>query len=368
MKQVYFFISLLLPVVAVKAQGTMTITSGATLKTSGNIFVVVNDCHLTNNGTIQQASGDGSFKFTGSADVNISGSSMATFDKLNIAKTSSKVALLQNVNVVGQVNFTSGLLDLTNSVLDFGTTGMVTGETETSRIFTFGNGYAQIINVLNAPVAANPGNLGAVITSTKNLGSITIKRGHKAQTNVSGTTPSILRYYDISPDNDKSLKATLRFYYFDAELNGLNENTLQLWKQSKNSWLNIGYSSRNTTLDYVEETGINALSRWTLSSPPVPGSTNLYTSPPSENDLKERFLLWPNPVNDFVTVSIIVSQPADIRLMLYDIKGASIEVQQSKLAVGNNQLRVNMSHLTQGIYTLQCKWGNNSRVTKLVKL
>jgi hypothetical protein len=253
MKNIFIILLLMGCVIRSSAQGSLQTTPGATIKTANNSFIVLDNVHVVNNGSFVQAAGDGTIKFTGNANVNISGSSIAVFEKLNIAKTTNfKVALQQNVNVVGQVNFTSGLLDLNNSVLNLGTTGLVNGETETSRIFTLGNGYVQVINSLNMPVSANPGNLGAILSSTKNLGSVTIRRGHLAQANVSGTTPGIRRYYDILPAIDNGLKATLRFQYFDAELNGLDESTLELWKQGKKTWTNEGYTSRSAVNNYVE--------------------------------------------------------------------------------------------------------------------
>jgi hypothetical protein len=44
---------------------------------------------------------------------------------------------------------------------------------------------------------SNPANLGIFITSDKNLGNVTIRRGHQSQPNISGSGNSILRYYDI---------------------------------------------------------------------------------------------------------------------------------------------------------------------------
>ncbi|HET6722742.1 MAG TPA: hypothetical protein VFH07_08330, partial [Chitinophagaceae bacterium] len=266
MKNIFIALLLMGCVIRSSAQGSLQTTSGATIKTANNSFIVLDNMHIVNNGSFVQAAEDGTIKFTGNADVNVSGSSIIIFDKLNLAKTTNfKVSLQQNVNVVGHVNFTSGLLDLNNSVLNLGTTATLNGETETSRIFTFGNGYVQVINLLNMPVSANPGNLGAIITSTKNLGSVTIRRGHLAQPNVSGTTPGILRYYDIVPTIDNGLKATLRFQYFDIELNNLDESTLELWKQGKKNWSKEGYTSRSTVNNYVEKTNIATLSRWTLS-------------------------------------------------------------------------------------------------------
>jgi hypothetical protein len=60
----------------------------------------------------------------------------------------------------------------------------------------------------------------------------------------------------------------VRIKYFDAELNGLNENNLTVWKSNNNAnWTDLGKTSNNTTLNFVEKTGINDLGRFTLSSP-----------------------------------------------------------------------------------------------------
>jgi hypothetical protein len=375
MKNTFLILLLVACVMRSSAQGTLQVTSGANIKMANNAFIIFDNMNVVNNGSFVQVIGNGTAKFTGNADVNISGSSIATFDKLNIAKTiSKKVTLQQNVNVVGQVNFTSGLLDLTNSVLNLGTTGTVNGETETSRIFATGNGYVQVINLLNAPVSANPGNLGAIITSTKNLGSVTIKRGHIAQLNVSGFTPGILRYYDILPAIDNGLKATLRFQYFDAELNGLNETTLELWKQDKKSWTNVGYSSRNATLNYVEKTGISALSRWTLSTgtstSPLKAVNNIYTyeTIKENSEIKNQLSVWPNPVLQLVNVTINVTNSSSISLKLYDAKGSLILMRQEKLSAGKNIMDIEMSNLPAGIYNLVAEWGAGFRkIKQLIK-
>src|SRR5207253_1829511 len=118
---------------------------------------------------------------------------------LLLAKTGFATFNLQsNLSVVTKVNFSGGLLNLNNNILDLGTTGIFTSESEISRAFTTGTGYIQATGILNNPSSANLGNLGAVITSTTNLGNTIIRRGHKPQT-VSGTNNSIQRYYDIIP-------------------------------------------------------------------------------------------------------------------------------------------------------------------------
>jgi hypothetical protein len=373
MKKIFLALLLFGCVIRSAAQGTLLSTPGTTIKTVNNAYIILDNMNVVNNGSFIQATGNGTTKFTGNVDVNISGNSTTTFDKIGIAKTSSKITLQQNLNVAGQVDFSSGLLDLTNSVLNLGTTGVVNGETETSRIFTLGNGYVQITSTLNAPVAANPGNLGAIITTTKNLGSVTIKRGHKAQLNVSGTTPGILRYYDILPAIDNGLKATLRFHYFDAELNGFNENSMELWRQEKKGWIYVGYSSRNATLNYIEKTGIASLSRWTLSgsiNPSQKATNNIYTyeTLKENSEIKNQLSVWPNPVFQLANVTINAINSSSFSLKLYDVKGSLILMRQGTLLAGKNTMNIEVNNLPSGIYNLVAEWGATIRKTKqLVK-
>ncbi len=94
-----------------------------------------------------------------------------------------------------------------------GSTGLLLGESDNSRIVGSAGGEVLFVAALNAPAGVNPGNLGAWISSSKNLGSVTIRRGHKALSLPGGN--SILRYFTISPSNNSGLAATLRFGYFD---------------------------------------------------------------------------------------------------------------------------------------------------------
>jgi type IX secretion system substrate protein len=370
MKNIFILPLLIACAVRSSAQGTLQITSGANIKTLNNASIVLDNMHMVNNGNVTQVLGNGTTSFAGSLNVNISGTGTTNLDKLDIAKTSpAKVTLQQNVGVAGQVNFTSGLLDLNNSVLNLGTSGMVNGETEANRITASGTGYVQVINVLNAPASANPGNLGAILTSTKNLGTVTIKRGHLAQPNVSGSTPGIRRYYDILPANDNALKATLRFQYFDAELNGLNENTLELWTQAKKNWTRVGYTSRNATTNFVEETGINTLSRWTLSGTmnTVPVNTVVKGAMNENSEIKNHLLVWPNPVTQLANVIIHTSQSSLIKLRLYTATGALILIREGKLSAGKNIFTVDMSNMPSGTYNLIIQFSGLTQIKQIIK-
>jgi hypothetical protein len=245
----------------------LIITPGAELYMSGNAQLTLQNIDLVNNGTF--TAGNGTVFFTGNASSAISGSQPIQFYGLEINKTAASILTLQRtINVTQQINFVNGFLNLNNFNTDLGTTGTLLNEQENSRITGATGGRVLFSTTLNAPAAVNPANLGAIFTSAQNLGTVTIERGHQSQVNSSGSGNSVLRYFDISPANNTALDATLRFQYFDGELNGLDENSLVFWKSlNTTNWTNEGFTSRNTTINYVEKTGIPSFSRWTLSSP-----------------------------------------------------------------------------------------------------
>lgn len=267
MKTSITIVLLLLGATTMRAQ--MLIQSGATVTTTGSAIITLQNTGLRNNGTITQQAG-GKFLFVGSNTDTISGTALTTtFDSLQIAKTGAgKLVLQQPIVANAAVKFTSGNIDLAGNILQLAPAAVLLGENTASRIVDNAQGgYVTITRALNAPSAANPGNLGAIITSTQNLGSTTIKRGHQSQVNLMSTGSSIKRYYDIAPANSTALNATLRVAYFDAELNGLPEADLNMYKSSNNTnWINMGYTTRDAVANYVEKSGIADFSRWTLSS------------------------------------------------------------------------------------------------------
>ncbi|HEX8333082.1 MAG TPA: T9SS type A sorting domain-containing protein [Segetibacter sp.] len=251
----------------VHSQGTLSLSNGTHLSTNGGVLVVLGNLNLVNDGTIVQAAGDGTFRFIGSDDVILSGTGITTFDRLLLEKgNGSKLSLSKDINIITEVFFNGGLLNFNNSLVHLLGNAAFNNESPSSRSFTNGTGYADFVSSLNAPSSANPGNLGAIITSSQNLGNTIIRRGHKPQTGL-GTGSSIFRFYDINVANNTGLNATLRLQYSDAELNGLDETALTLWKSTNGTtWTNEGFTSRDTASNYVEKTGINGFSLWTLSS------------------------------------------------------------------------------------------------------
>jgi len=275
--------------VSLPAFAQLKISSGTHWVNSGNANLVVSNLDFVNDGNF---SGAGGIKFTGNQNSTISGANQPAFNILEVAKTNNaKIILGRNIGIGYSINFISGLLDLNSNNILLDAAANLAGESENTRIVGANGGFVEITQNLNAPLAANPGNLGATFTSTANLGSVTIRRGHLVQTGT-GLNGSIQRYYLITPQNNSGLNATLRLKYFDAELNGQNENILVAYQSNDNgaNWTNLSQTNRNTNADYVEKSGVNSLSLQTLgndtSSGPLSGLVfNAKRKKPTEVEL-----------------------------------------------------------------------------------
>lgn len=264
MKKKFLLLSTI--VISFAAFAQLQIGTNTSWRSDPTTFVVLNNTGFQYDAPTALLSN--TFKFTGNTNVFLSGDEVPIFRSIEMNKTgNAKLIMNRDFNLTQSLIFNGGLCDLNGFTIFMGTNALLVNENENSRLMG-ADGYARIIANLNAPNAINPGNLGAIFTSSQNLGSTYVYRGVKSQTNGSGNGNSILRTYDIIPTNNTGLNATLRLNYFDAELNGLNENLLELWKSNDNiTWLLQGYTSRNTITNYVEKTGINDFSRWTLSTP-----------------------------------------------------------------------------------------------------
>jgi hypothetical protein len=135
-----------------------------------------------------------------------------------------------------------------------------------------GGGVLTATRTLSSPSSANVAGLGAVLSTSADLGAVTVTRGHAVQTAPNGNA-SIRRYYDLVPSQkNSSLDATLTLHYADAELNGRAESSLEFFKSTDDgsTWAEAGADQRDATANTVTLSGIASLSRWTLGSADQP--------------------------------------------------------------------------------------------------
>jgi hypothetical protein len=126
-------------------QGAFRIASGTNIVTGSGINIIFSNTDFINNESFQQTSGDGTVRFSGNSDAAISGTNLPVFDKLVVAKTGTAVLKLQRtINIVSEVGFESGKIDLNGNNIVLLSPGILNGESETSHITgSFGGYYVQ---------------------------------------------------------------------------------------------------------------------------------------------------------------------------------------------------------------------------------
>ena len=253
--------------IGINAQGII-IGSGATLNVNGAGNLVINNGGLSNAGTF--TAGTGTVALTGTAQptsTSLSGTSPLNFYNLSINKTGGSARLLRNTSITNNLLLNNGNIDLNGFDIDLGSTGSLVGESVFSKVVGSSGGSINRTVLLNAPINVNPGNIGIEITSAANLGLTTIKRGQTQQVNNSGF--SINRYFDIIPTNNTALNASIKMYYQDTELAGINENELTLWSKPVASnvlWTLLGANAQDTSANWVSKSTLDSLNRFTLAS------------------------------------------------------------------------------------------------------
>jgi len=195
----------------------------------------------------------GIVSYTGGSNPALSGS--PTVNNL-VVGSSATLTLSSGATVNGNLILESDL-DLNGQTITLGSAGKLV---ESSGFLSGATGQIQTTRDLSN-IDENVAGLGAEITTSANMGSTTIIRGHEAQ-----GSQGIKRYYQINPTTNTGLSATLVFHYRDAELNGQTESELKLFKSSDGStWTEQASSTVNTTDNTLTLSGIDGFSSWTAA-------------------------------------------------------------------------------------------------------
>lgn len=236
----------------------LTIEEGASLTVTGNL-------KRDQSEILPEIKGEGQFIMQGFATQEVPA---FVFNNLTINNLNNAV-LAGDVIVKNQLKMENGFLDLNGKVIYMHSgANLVEWETSnsSSRVFGDNNGYIEIIIDLDNPTG-NIAGLGLEIISNQNLGTTTIKRGHR-EINGTDDSRSILRYFDIEPTNNTGLEATLVFHYFRGELNLVDEeHNFSLFKKNHNEddWVWIE-STVNNFEQTITADNIDGFSTWTAGS------------------------------------------------------------------------------------------------------
>ncbi len=303
---------------AASAQGSFIIGSQSHVVCNGSPAIVLQSTGFDNNGNFE--AGESALHFSGQP-ATISGSATTAFFDVHL---NTDVALKSDAAFRGAALFYGGFLlpgDQTVRLTDEG--GSFYFENDNSRMTGNGSGYATIYTKLLAGAENNagPGNIGLVVLHSDQEDYAEFRRGYAAQVTPAGS--SIARWYEVLPEYNQNLNAQLRFWYLDAELGGLDENELIVWRSDDggNTWSPLPLHASNVYENWVEIAGQDELARYTLAGPAgiAPLAGHISGTPATGADIALE--LFPNPVSETAQIRIRVAEPTQTFLRWQDASG-----------------------------------------------
>ncbi len=249
--------------------GVVMLTGGVTVESNSNLivsnattpvqsaFINIKSGGLTNNGTLNLKSPDGSRKYnvafggltadTSAVKQTFGGSASGIFANVTVGRTDTQLDTLLITRSM-QVD-TMSVWDL----IEESAGNTVVGLVRTTRTVTQGvnNTFGGIGIEINA-AGAEPGSTGVErITGVAQTGNSKL---------------SILRYFNINPTVNTGLNAAFVFKYDNTELAGQTASTLQLFQSNDAglSWTEKG-GVVNTTARTITLSGVNDFARWTAA-------------------------------------------------------------------------------------------------------
>ncbi len=301
------------------------------LSASDSLYVngsikTIGACYFTNNGNIlisgnlnnaaTLASGASStIRFWGTTTTQVITSSSTTFQNATIDNTQGVSLSSGNISINGILTLKHGIFTTGSNIIDLGSssgsivetaiapTSYVTGKVKATR------------NIGSGTTDQSFGGIGLIInesTLTTNSTEVIRTTGSSC---TNGANLGIKRYYDITPTTATGLNATIKFYYFNHELDVTNagvaivENNMIFYKStnSGSTWSGQLPTSSNTATDnWYAKTVIPlpSLSRWTLAdmSKPLPVELLSFSSYCENNNIGLKWATASETNNNYFTV------------------------------------------------------------------
>lgn len=180
----------------------------------------------------------------------------------------------------------------------------------------------------------------------------------------------------------------VQFTSFNAACN--NNKVVLSWKTAQefnNDHFEIQRSTGGnvwTNIGRIESAGNSSSERtYTFTNNTIAPANNFYRIAQFDRDEQVRysntvalscnktgtFAIWPNPVQNNAFVNIFSSNATKVEMKVFDSKGALIQEQSTNINAGNNQVKIDMRPVANGVYILRFNWndGKNRRSVRLIK-
>ena len=359
---------------ATTAQSLHT-TAGVKMILSGPVNLVLNNTSFVNDGSFN--AGNSKVLMAGSAGIQrIGGNGITSFNNLTVNKTSGIVQLNRNISVTNLLTMVQGNLDLTNFTISLGGSGTLTGESSQSAITGTMGGTITAVRKWTSSAPVNPRNLGMEISTSNNLGLITVERSHLATELLNGGE-TILRGYNISNTNFISIPDIgLKFSYLDQELVNNIEPGLVMYTRSGigNFMLPIGADASDPNQNFVHQGGLIQLGFFSLANDnggPASRVTKIVDPANNSNTFANSIKrptasIFPNPVQQSFTLKLLVPKPMKLFATLVNESGVVIDQKEINCVRDINTVSWNMVQLIPGNYYLKFN-DKDIKTLKIVK-
>jgi hypothetical protein len=354
----------LLPFTA--AAQSIHIGSGAQLIENGRIFLTLNNMSFVNDGSF--TAGNGSIvQIVGNASstiANIRGSHNTAFSNLTVIKTAGDLMLNQDITVNAGLGLTLGNLLLNGHIITIGNSGIITRETEQASITGTNGGKVVVTRAIPANIATNPGNIGAEVFISGASGSqttVTIERTFLPEvlSNLNGTVTSIKRGFTITTGTNSPLNYSLRFFYFNNELNGNSADQLDLWAFDAGSGSFIDLGKDNIDLNNKSVTkSLTQPGHFTIGNAvnggiiqPDATIAGRVSGAGEINSMSVR--VYPNPLHDKFRIDLFTPAARQTKFVLYDQSGHLLQQKEISCNAGANSLYWDMSNYAAGVYFIR---------------
>jgi len=177
------------------------------------------------------------------------------------------------------------------------------------------------------------------------------------------------RFYEItvtpqSAGSNSSYNASLRLYYSDSDIQGINESNLKLVRLTNDGWIYIG-GTVNTNENYVEANNVHDVGIFAFADPD--SITNVNSN---ENGLVNDFKLeqnYPNPFNPSTKIKYSIPQSEFVSLKVFDILGNAVAtLANEEKSAGNYEVNFNAATLSSGIYFYKLQAGSFVETKKMI--
>ena len=173
---------------------------------------------------------------------------------------------------------------------------------------------------------------------------------------------------DIDDANAAAIMAKYNLELDDTYIAWATDATLS----NQNGYVRIDGPS--VWIEYSVQNGIvltpkHPHSIWRDHTTDYGGTGNTLLSTSETNNTISKVIVFPNPVKDFTTFNITISEKGDTKINIYDQSARLVEsIEKQHLPVGQNSINTDLSNLKTGVYTFNIEHnGTKTNGQKLIK-